>query len=95
MHLTEGDPPAILLFGTDDEFLEIGREYTRKYLELGNRAELWTAPDQPHGFFNASPWHEATLEKADEFLASLGYLSGPPTISPPPGEAPLSMDSLE
>jgi hypothetical protein len=36
-----------------------------------------------HGFFNDSPWYERTLYRADKFLASLGYIKGPPTISKP------------
>ena len=38
---------------------------------------------QPHGFFNRSPWLEKTLYRADEFLVSLGYLQGEPTIKIP------------
>ena len=53
--------------------------------ELGHRAELVTAAGQPHGFFNRPPWREKTLQRADEFLASLGYLQGQPTIQVPAG----------
>ena len=55
--------------------------------ELGHRAEMFTAEKQPHGFFNKSPWRERTLQRADEFLASLGYLEGKPTIKVPGGKA--------
>ena len=41
---------------------------------------MLTAPGQPHGFFNRSPWMEATTRKADEFLVGLGFLSGKPTV---------------
>jgi arylsulfatase len=37
----------------------------------------------PHGFFNRSPWTEATARKTDEFLKSLGYLTGEPTLKLP------------
>ena len=49
-------------------------------MRTGRMRALWTAADQPHGFFNRPPWHEATVRRADEFLASLGYLTGPPTL---------------
>ena len=62
-----------------------GEEYAAKAKALDVRAELYTAADMPHGFFNRSPWTEVTAHKADEFLASLGYLKGPPTITLPPG----------
>lgn len=78
----QGQPPAIFFFGTDDALLAPSEAFCRKAIDLGNRCELWTAAGEGHGFFNRSPWHEATLEKADEFLASLGYLQGPPTIKP-------------
>jgi acetyl esterase len=75
-----GQPPAIVFFGTADRLLTPSQEFCRKAIDLGNRCELWTAEGQGHGFFNRSPWHEATLFQADKFLASLGYLQGEPTI---------------
>lgn len=75
------EPPAILFYGTEDRpFLDTATEFTRKALVQGTRCELWTAEKMPHGFFNRQPWHSATTRKADEFLASLGYVKGPPTI---------------
>ena len=75
-----GQPPAIVFFGTADRLLVPSREFCQKAIDLGNRCELWTAKGQGHGFFNRSPWHEATLVQADRFLASLGYLQGEPMI---------------
>jgi acetyl esterase/lipase len=81
-YLTKDAPPAVIFFGTGDRMLEMGKEYAAKAKELGVRAELYTAADQPHGFFNRPPWIEATTEQADRFLASLGYLTGDPTVKP-------------
>jgi hypothetical protein len=36
-----------------------------------------------HGFFNRAPWLERTLVRVDTFLASLGYLTGSPTLRAP------------
>ena len=83
VYLVKDTPPAILFFGTADKLGAHGREYAAKAKEFGVRAELWTAADMGHGFFNKSPWTEVTARKADEFLASLGYLSGEPTIKLP------------
>ena len=80
----EGQPPAIVFFGTNDRLLTPSQKFCRQAIGLGNRCELWTAEGQGHGFFNRSPWHEATLFRADQFLVSLGYLQGPPTIKPVP-----------
>src|SRR5580658_9424929 len=51
--------------------------------ELGQRSEMFTAEKQPHAFFHKSPWKEKTLQRADEFLVSLGYLQGKATIKVP------------
>ena len=44
---------------------------------------MWAAADMPHGFFNKAPWIQVTAKKMDEFLISLGYLGGDPTIKLP------------
>ncbi|MCI0680958.1 MAG: alpha/beta hydrolase [Gemmataceae bacterium] len=85
LSLSKSAPPAIIFFGTADKLLTHGEEYAAKAKKLGVRGELYTALDMPHGFFNRSPWTEVTAQKADEFLASLGYLQGPPTVKLPAG----------
>ena len=95
----KGNPPTIMFFGTKDSLLAPGKAYCRKSLAAGNRVELFLAPEQGHGFFNDTHstgadgklgrrgWHEAVLQKMDEFLSGLGYLRGSPTIQIP-AEAP-------
>jgi len=85
-------PPAILFYGTQDKFLAQGEAFLAKSKPLGNRVELFAAKGQPHGFFNRPPWTQATLQKADEFLLSLGYLKGEPTVRVPAG-AELNKDN--
>ncbi|MBX7208177.1 MAG: alpha/beta hydrolase [Verrucomicrobiaceae bacterium] len=92
LFLTKEAPPAILFFGTADKLGEHGREYVTKAKELGVHAELWTADGMGHGFFNRSPWTEVTVRKADEFLASLGYVTGEPTLKLPEGAPSLKQD---
>jgi acetyl esterase/lipase len=83
-YLQKSTPPAVLFYGTaDDKYRPQGEEYVAKAKELGLRADLHFAPEMSHGFFNHSPWTEVTAQKADEFLTSLGYLKGPPTIKLP------------
>jgi len=81
--LTKASPPAILFFGTDDRLIEGAHQYMEKAKALGLSAELWTAKDQPHGFFNRSPWAEVCVKRADQFLTSLGYLTGEPSVKMP------------
>ena len=83
LHLTKTTPPALILFGTSDRLLSHGEEFMKRSKELGHRAELFSAEGQPHGFFNRSPWQERTTYRVDEFLASLGYLEGKPTLKKP------------
>jgi len=73
-------PPALILFGTEDQLKIFGDEYWKKAETLGVRAEKFLAEGQGHGFFNRSPWRERTLIATDKFLASLGFLKGEPTI---------------
>lgn len=88
--LTRDCPPMIAFFGTaDTTWLAQGRRFTHKSYEMGNNIELWMADGMPHIFHNRHPWFDVTLEKADEFLAKLGYLSGPPTIHSPDPKAVL------
>jgi len=78
-----GTPPAIMFFGTADKLIAGATQYLAKAKPLGLRAELWTAADQAHGFFNRDPWTHVTAKKAAEFLVSLGYLKGEPTVKMP------------
>jgi acetyl esterase/lipase len=83
LHLTKDTPPALLFYGKNDGLLKQGEEYLAKSKEVGHKADLFLADGVGHGFFNAPPWRERTLRRADEFLASLGYLKGEPTIKVP------------
>ena len=80
--VVKGGPPAILFFGTEDYLLEGARIFTRQMIEAGNRAELYTAAGQKHGFFNdrgGTPWHALVVRQTDLFLGSLEFLKGLPT----------------
>lgn len=83
LHLEKNSPPTMIFFGTADRLKEMGDEFMKKSKELGHNADMFLAPDQPHGFFNRAPWQEKTLYRADEFLTSIGYLQGKPTLKAP------------
>lgn len=85
-HVRKGLPPTLILIGTADGMFASNEEFVKQLVAAGNRAELEAYPDMPHGFFNPgkqkdSAMFRATLERADRFLASLGYLSGEPTVA--------------
>jgi acetyl esterase/lipase len=86
LHLAKDSPPTLLFFGTNDFLFKQGEEFMLRSKELGHGAEMFTADKQPHGFFNKPPWREKTLQRADEFLVSLDYLQGKPTIKIPNGK---------
>jgi len=93
--VTKGGPPAILFFGTDDNLLAGARVFVQKMIAAGNRAELYTAAGQKHGFFNdrgGKPWHALVLCQTDLFLSSLGFLKGQPTIPVPVGAPALTKE---
>jgi acetyl esterase/lipase len=80
LHVTKNTPPTLILFGTKDNLLKPAEEFMARSKEVGHRTEMYLAEGAGHGFFNGTPWREKTLQRADEFLASLGYLKGKPTI---------------
>jgi acetyl esterase/lipase len=82
-HVSHGDPPTLVFFGDRDLLLVQGRAYVAAMVADSVHAELFVADSVSHGFFNMSPWYERTLYRTDEFLASLGYLTGRPTITKP------------
>lgn len=75
-NIDQTTPPAIVFLGTEDKLIPVatGKAFQKKMKDLGLRSELILYEGQPHGFFNKSKYTE-TLESADEFLTSLGYLS--------------------
>jgi len=83
LQLNADSPPAILFFGDRDRLLTQGREYVKAAAAKGVRAEIDIAEGRGHGYFNRSPWFERTLQRADKFLASLGYVEGEPTVKLP------------
>jgi len=82
-YLKKDSPPTLLLYGTSDRLFVQGEAFAKKAKEVGSRCELYTAEGQGHGFFNRPPWRDRTTYRMDEFLASLGYVNGEPTIRKP------------
>ncbi len=80
--LTAKTPPTWLVYGDADPAFAQGQEYATKAKALGVPVSLFSAPKQPHGFFNRSPWIESTTLAADLWLASQGFSSGKSTLDP-------------
>jgi len=86
-HVKKGCPPAIIFHGKADTTVSYrtAEAFCRKMKRTGNRCELVGYEGQKHGFFNygrgGNKAYIDTVRRMDEFLVSLGYLKGPPTIS--------------
>jgi acetyl esterase len=81
-----GAPPVIIFHGEADNTVPFStsKAFADKMKAAGNRCELVGFPGESHGFFNYKPRDNhcfvETLKQADHFLASLGYLTGPPQV---------------
>lgn len=81
-HVASGGPPTIIFHGHADTTVPFStaQAFTDLMKEKGSSCRLIGYPGQGHGFFNNDPWRTRTLISADEFLASLGWLKGPPAL---------------
>lgn len=75
-NLDASAPPTLVMLGTKDNLIPVAtaEAYQAKMKALGVRCDLILYEEQPHGFFNQAKYQE-TLQAADDFLVSLGYLS--------------------
>lgn len=85
MHnIDEQSPPTVIFLGTKDKLIPVStvEEYKSLMGETGGRCDIYLYEGEPHGFFNVSKKenYESTVRQMDEFLESLGFLEGEPTI---------------
>jgi len=85
-NLDENTPPSVIFFGDRDRLLPHGTNYAEKAARLGVRADLHVYEGVGHTFWRRAIFEDEVIFVIDEFLASLGYLDGPPTISRPTQE---------
>ena len=80
-YFDKNTPPMLLMYGTKDEMLAYGKECLEQSKKKKFSAELFTAADVPHGFFNKQPWLNSTSCLVDQYLTKHSYIKGKPTIS--------------
>jgi acetyl esterase/lipase len=87
-NISRDDPPAILFLGSEDKLIPVPTltAFESKMQAAGVKCALHVYEGQGHGFFNVSKpkYHHLTVIESDKFLASLGWLKGPPTLQPIP-----------
>lgn len=86
-NVSKDDPPGIVFLGSKDALVpvETAHQFRQKMNQVGVRVDVHIYEGMPHGFFNYGrsgnrPYYE-TVVAMDRFLASLGWLDGPPTLS--------------
>ena len=86
-NIRKGAPPTIILNGTKDGLVpvKVVTEYQKMMQDAGSRCDLKLFEGQGHGFFNFkkegdNKYAVKTMKDVDEFLVSIGYLSGKSTI---------------
>jgi acetyl esterase/lipase len=89
-NLRPGAPPTIIFHGKADTTVPFDTVvgYCDRAKEHGDSCQVVGYDGASHGFFNygqgGGTAYRDTVRRADEFLASLGFLSGPPTIGAAP-----------
>lgn len=80
-NIRKGAAPTIAFFGRNDQLVPTATAelYKKTMEENGNRCELFIYDGQKHGFFNYkangdNKYFDLTLQEADKFLKSLGYI---------------------
>ncbi len=87
VHLLKKElPPTLMFFGDNDPLLKGAKLFDKQAKSLGLTCELKTFPGRQHGFFNFgradNKDFQETLNQADQFLVTLGWLK--PSDKPAP-----------
>ncbi|OUX37731.1 MAG: hypothetical protein CBE26_02630 [Kiritimatiellaceae bacterium TMED266] len=74
-HMQKNMPPTLILHGTADTTVPHSQavDFRNAMKKAGHRCELRLYEDMPHGFFNKKKYDE-TLEEAENFIRSLGWI---------------------
>jgi dipeptidyl aminopeptidase/acylaminoacyl peptidase len=72
-HVSATSAPFLFLHGTADKTMpyEQSLEMESALQAVGIRAELYSAKDADHGFFNFAPYYQPSIERVEQFLDSV------------------------
>ncbi|MBI5834300.1 MAG: alpha/beta hydrolase [Armatimonadetes bacterium] len=84
-NLSADDPPTVIFLGTKDDLVPVKtiEDMAAELARLGVRCETHFYEGAAHGFYHQPRYQTLTLIGSDRFLASLGWLSGEPTLAEP------------
>lgn len=84
-NISADDPPMIAFLGSQDDLIAVSvlNRFQSNMNKVGVRCETRVHDGVGHGFFNNDPYRTMTLIESDKFLASLGWLTGEPTLKMP------------
>jgi acetyl esterase len=84
-NLTSAAPPTVVFLGEKDDLvsLTVLERFKSGMIKAGVRCDTHIYKGQPHGFFNKDPYKTATLIESDNFLSSIGWLTGPTALTIP------------
>lgn len=81
-NIRKGAPPTLIMLGKKDHLIPVAAaEYYKTVMKkVGSRCDLVLYDNAGHGFFNQNakndnPFYQETLNEAERFLKSLGYIS--------------------
>ncbi len=85
-HISPQAPPTLVFLGDQDPLIPLTtlQRFQSNMQAAGARCQTHIFSGAAHGFFNREPYLTLTLIQTDRFLASLGWLTGDPTLQPPP-----------
>jgi pectinesterase len=76
-HVSTTSAPFLFLHGTADTTMpyEQSLEMQRALQAVGVRAELYSAKDANHGFFNFPPFYQPSIQRVEQFLGNVFHKS--------------------
>ncbi|MHC4399229.1 MAG: alpha/beta hydrolase [Planctomycetota bacterium] len=88
-NVSADDPPAIVFLGSQDKLIPVqtAHDFKAAMEKAGNQCQVMIFDGKGHGFFNhgrdGNRSYYETVLATDRFLASLGWITGPPTLEKP------------
>lgn len=81
-NISSAAPPTVVFLGGKDDLISVAvlERFKEGMAKAGVRCDTHVYGGKPHGFFNKDPDKTTTLVETDRFLASLGWLTGEPTL---------------